>query len=936
MKTKLFALVFVLVLIVCAFASCGGHTHDYESVVTPPDCATGTDGFTTFTCECGDTYTGDEVTAAHTWSPIETKEANCQEGGYTLEMCVGCETTRKVDETAKDATKHIYSGEWTSDATKHWKEATCGCAGVPNVEEAEHTPGDDGKCTVCGAGVCAHPNKQVLAYSAPTCVDDGVELFNCADCGLRNKQVVVPALGHDYDDGEVIEPDCDDIGYTLYTCQRETCTEDTEGHVKQTDTVPPLGHDFDADGVCTECAVEATVKVTYVYLDAEGVEVTNYNPAYFIAKGTVNLEAASRPNTEEYKYRFVGWFLDEACTAENKVDYFDTNVPGEYTLYGKWNEESTSNHQHTYEDEWDFDERDHWKNSTCEHRDKVEGLGAHTWDSDRYCTVCGRRDPEWEQTYTITWDTTNLIMQLNEDSNNTELPASSKRYLAGATGDNKTVDTLVRNRNNNAYAKTGVTVTYAYLDDGIGYGWGANIDHIFQEVGGSAPDKPDIYVNFVYDMLAASLKGCFMNLYTTQRGENLFQFADRAFKDTGTGYMVDYMKSMTLSNSQMYLLSSDYFIDMVRAFFVVPVNLTKLGSVNVDEGSLADGYQPTMADKFNSDRDGDEDFDIEDFYKLVWQHEWNYDTLGDFAGAVYAQGEAMANPDPMGTLNDELGFAIATSSGLSSSGMLYTTTVEIIHREWSDEDDNFTFYYPTTNADLLTFCNNIKALFTENKGIIAIDDDAGQTYGTDALRAIRARFSEGHILFGGVICLGSLEYDEYREMSNGFGIVPVPLYRTGDENGRADEYQTQIHNLGRVGAISRTTTKFTQCSAFLDYQSTHSTDILNDYYGNELSYAIAGGSQSNVEMLQFIRRNVRSSFDKAFEDAIGIHFSNNGGVDVGGDKDLSSLDQKWHNLIKNAGYKLGADQMKPLYDTLVVVKARNLETLKNSYKSLPQ
>ncbi len=43
--------------------SCGAekHTHTYNAVVTPPTCTT--DGYTTYTCSCGDSYVGDEVDA---------------------------------------------------------------------------------------------------------------------------------------------------------------------------------------------------------------------------------------------------------------------------------------------------------------------------------------------------------------------------------------------------------------------------------------------------------------------------------------------------------------------------------------------------------------------------------------------------------------------------------------------------------------------------------------------------------------------------------------------------------------------------------------------------------------------------------------------------------------------------------------------------------
>ena len=48
------------------------HTHSYTQTVTAPDCTIG--GYTTNTCECGDTYQSDEVEAlGHTWV-----DATCQ------------------------------------------------------------------------------------------------------------------------------------------------------------------------------------------------------------------------------------------------------------------------------------------------------------------------------------------------------------------------------------------------------------------------------------------------------------------------------------------------------------------------------------------------------------------------------------------------------------------------------------------------------------------------------------------------------------------------------------------------------------------------------------------------------------------------------------------------------------------------------------------
>ena len=104
----------------------------------------------------------------------------------------------------------------------------------------------------------------------------------------------------------------------------------------------------------------------------------------------------------------------------------------------------------------------------------------------------------------------------------------------------------------------------------------------------------------------------------------------------------------------------------------------------------------------------------------------------------------------------------------------------------------------------------------------------------------------------------------------GFGVVPVPLYDIDAGWTAEAPYLTQIHNVGRPGAIAKNTTKFVECTAFLNYQSTHSTEILNQYYDYELTYGAVGGAAGTVEMLKYIRKNVRTSFDKAMEDAIGV------------------------------------------------------------------
>ena len=73
------------------------HEHDYEKVVTAPTCTEA--GYTTYTCDCGDTYVADEVAAlGHDYEAVVTAPT-CTEAGYTTYTC-DCGDTYVADEVA--------------------------------------------------------------------------------------------------------------------------------------------------------------------------------------------------------------------------------------------------------------------------------------------------------------------------------------------------------------------------------------------------------------------------------------------------------------------------------------------------------------------------------------------------------------------------------------------------------------------------------------------------------------------------------------------------------------------------------------------------------------------------------------------------------------------------------------------------------------------
>ncbi len=559
------------------------------------------------------------------------------------------------------------------------------------------------------------------------------------------------------------------------------------------------------------------------------------------------------------------------------------------------------------------------------------------------------------------WTTTTLKFQMTDNSNGTELPSSCRRYLAGDLSklmnyeSATTVDDYIKARNDAAEEATNVKINYEYSPDTAGFTWGENVDKIDAEVRSGSTTAPDMYSNFVYDMVAVSLKGSFANLYSSTMYEdghelagedhNYFEFTKLRDKyvDTGKDYMYDYMRSLTLSKFKMYCLSSDYFTDMVRAFLVVPVNIQLLETLDTDDST---DYLKDRVETFDENLNVRTKYTIEDFYELVKSKEWTYETLAKFSEIITKNTGGEEDID----IHDRVGFVLGTTSGLPASGMLYTTSITIINREMSATKGDYTYQYPGTyqtssgsfemmssehkdyaaNAaqidELTQFCDNLSALMKAN-GVITLSTEEAATsgYGNKDLEAIRNRFSTGDILFGGVITLGSLEYEEYKDMNadgkRGYGIVPVPLYRSGSN----DKYLTQIHNVGKIGAISYTTKNFSQCTAYLNYQSTHSYDILNEYYNYKLAYDVGTGVTGNVEMLQYIRENVRSAFDKAFEDAVAYFRQTN---------EPNAVDEKWHQMLMGAKFEL--DNMSTEYSSLAPKKALALYQLETAlYPSLP-
>ena len=230
-------------------------------------------------------------------------------------------------------------------------------------------------------------------------------------------------------------------------------------------------------------------------------------------------------------------------------------------------------------------------------------------------------------------------------------------------------------------------------------------------------------------------------------------------------------------------------------------------------------------------------------------------------------------------------------------------------------------------------------------GVVRFTKDNTTTLGSNLL-SIREKFVNNQVLFGGVILLGSLEYKDYQNMKTGGGegflVVPVPLY-TDYNVATNDIYSTQVHNVGRIGAISAITEKFDACSAFLNYQSTHSRAVRDTYYEQDRLYSIVGGTTgdssvetlaANKEMLDLLRDSVISAFDQAYEDMSAL-LNANDMVDLPDGSQTKFINCKWRDIFDRSHYEM-ADTIEAYYNTLKPAKERYMRLLFNDgYTRLP-
>ena len=272
-----------------------GHDMDNGVVTTQPTCTM--DGVRTYSCQrtdCDHSVNEKIEKLGHNKQTVAGKDATCTEAGLTAgEECSVCGAIF-VAQQQIPALGHSF-GDWAETKAPTCEQegelarkcATCGETETKSVSAHGHKAGQpveenriDSTCAVRGSyelvvhcEICdvqlsstkhtlplADHTEVVVHGFAPTCEFVGyTDGLKCSVCEKTlETQKVIPALGHDMDEGRVTrEPTCTEEGVYTYYCNRVGC------YHFETEVIPALGHKEGAVVVENNVAPDCENKGSY-------------------------------------------------------------------------------------------------------------------------------------------------------------------------------------------------------------------------------------------------------------------------------------------------------------------------------------------------------------------------------------------------------------------------------------------------------------------------------------------------------------------------------------------------------------------------------------------------------------------------------------------------------------------------------------------------
>ena len=337
--------------------------HEYKEEKVEATCEK--DGYSVFTCQCGDEYIAKKVEKfGHSFITYvqDANTATCySDGTKTAECDHGCgkkntipDEGSKIDHKMTDFTtiKPATCTEEGEEEAKCFYFDQCGYSESYPTDALGHTVTKDTQFTV---------------DKPATCTEKGSQSKHCERCDYTEGTEEIPALGHDFQPAEGTKATCTTGGYAKFKCSR--CPE-----TKEEANAEPLGHDFQyvsnnnatckedgtETGKCSRCDVvdtrtEAGSKLPHTLGEAVVVPATTEENGSITTKCTVCdevVEAVEIAKISKLSLKYTVATYD-GKTKHPKLTITDANgnvlVKGtDYTVEIPTKEESAKAGKHTY------------------------------------------------------------------------------------------------------------------------------------------------------------------------------------------------------------------------------------------------------------------------------------------------------------------------------------------------------------------------------------------------------------------------------------------------------------------------------------------------------------------------------------------------------------------------------------------------------------
>ncbi len=230
-----------------------GHSH--TSTVIAPTCTE--QGYTTYTCHCGDSYIGDYVDAlGHKESDwIIDTNATCTENGSKHTVCTVCKATVKTEVIPALGHSHTSAVTAPTCTEQGYNTYTCHCG--------DSYIGDY-------IDALGHSESDWIIDTNATCTENGAKHTACTVCGMTLNITAIPALGHTPKIIPAVNATCTETGLT----EGSKCSVCGE-ILKAQETMPATKeHIYGDDGICSICGRENVSEGLEFTISSDGTYCT--------------------------------------------------------------------------------------------------------------------------------------------------------------------------------------------------------------------------------------------------------------------------------------------------------------------------------------------------------------------------------------------------------------------------------------------------------------------------------------------------------------------------------------------------------------------------------------------------------------------------------------------------------------------------------------